>query len=144
MRMHNAVIGGMLALGGLFIAGCTKHDGGPVDASSTNVNQMQQIQTQAVIDAVKALPGRAVIVSGWVLPRIALALGGDRLSRHQFIYLVENEGDYRHYLAEGWEVYYLPGVDLYESQVHQLELAEMGARALNVPRERQRPQSSGE
>ncbi|HTR99887.1 MAG TPA: hypothetical protein VML00_09055 [Bacteroidota bacterium] len=50
MKMHNAVIGGMLALGGLFIAGCTKHDGGPVDASSTNVNQLQQIQTQALAD----------------------------------------------------------------------------------------------
>ena len=50
MKMHNAVMGGMLALGGLFIAGCTRHDGGPVDASSTSVNQLAQIQTQALAD----------------------------------------------------------------------------------------------
>jgi hypothetical protein len=43
MKMTNAVIGGMLAVGGLFIAGCTRHDGGPVDGSSANLNQMAQI-----------------------------------------------------------------------------------------------------
>jgi hypothetical protein len=50
MKMTNAVIGGMLALGGLFIAGCTKHEGGPVDGSSANLNQMAQIQAQALAD----------------------------------------------------------------------------------------------
>jgi hypothetical protein len=35
-------------------------------------------------------------------------------------------------------------VDLYESQAHQLELAELGARQLDVRRERQRPESTGE
>jgi hypothetical protein len=35
-------------------------------------------------------------------------------------------------------------VDLYESQAHDLELGELGARQLDVPRELQRPQSSGE
>ena len=50
MKMSNAVVGGMLALGGLFIAGCTKHDGGPVSGSSGNLDEMQQIQTQALAD----------------------------------------------------------------------------------------------
>jgi hypothetical protein len=50
MKMTNAVIGGMLAVGGLFIAGCTRHDGGPVDGSSANLNQMAQIQAQALAD----------------------------------------------------------------------------------------------
>jgi hypothetical protein len=50
MKMSNAVVGGMLALGGLFIAGCTKHDGGPVNGSSANLDQIQQIQTQALAD----------------------------------------------------------------------------------------------
>ena len=108
------------------------------------VRRSQQLETLAVIDAVKRLPGRAAIVCGWVLPRITLALGGDRLGEHEFIYLVEDDGDYRHYLAEGRQIYYLPGVDLYESQAHQLELAELGAQLLQVPRERQRPASTGE
>lgn len=108
------------------------------------VRSSQQRQTHAIIDAVGTLPGRAAIVCGWVLPRITLALGSDRVGAHEFIYLIEDEGDYRHYLADGWQIYYLPGVDLYESQAHQLELADMGARQLDVPRERQRPKSSGE
>jgi hypothetical protein len=108
------------------------------------VRRSQEVATLAVIDAVKRLPGRAAVVCGWVLPRITLMLGGDRLGEHQFIYLVEDDGDYRRYLAEGRQIYYLPGVDLYESQAHQLELAELGAQLLPVPRERQRPASTGE
>jgi hypothetical protein len=108
------------------------------------VRESQQRSTQAVIDAVAALPGRAAIVSGWILPRIKLALDGDQEGAHQFIYLVENPADYQHYLADGRSIYYLPGVDLYESQAHELELADLGARQLAVPRERQRPASTGE
>jgi hypothetical protein len=108
------------------------------------VRESQLRSTAAVIDAVASLPGRGAIVSGWVLPRIHLALDGEREGPHQFIYLVENLGDYQHYVAEGWSLYYLPGVDLYESQAHDLELAELGARELTVPRERQRPASTGE
>jgi hypothetical protein len=108
------------------------------------VRESQQRSTRAVIDAVASLPGRAAIVSGWVLPRITLALDGDQEGPHQFIYLVENLGDYQHYVAEGRQLYYLPGVDLYESQAHDLELAELGAHQLAVPRERQRPASTGE
>ena len=108
------------------------------------VRESQQRQTRAVIDAVARLPGRAAIVCGWVLPRITLALGGDREGAHQFIYLVENPADYQQYLDDGWQLYFLPGVDLYESQAHELELAELGARELDVPRERQRPASTGE
>ncbi|MFI4867851.1 MAG: hypothetical protein ACHQDD_00690 [Steroidobacterales bacterium] len=108
------------------------------------VRESQQRSTAAVIDAVGRLAGRATIVSGWVLPRITLALGGAREGPHQFIYLVENLGDYQHYVAEGWTLYYLPGVDLYESQAHDLELPELGARQLAVARERQRPASTGE
>jgi hypothetical protein len=108
------------------------------------VRESQQRSTRAVIEAVAKLPGRAAIVSGWVLPRIKLALDGDQEGPHQFIYLVENPGDYQHYLAQGRDIYYLPGVDLYESQAHELELAELGARQLAVPRERQRPASTGE
>ena len=108
------------------------------------VRESQQRATAAAIDAVGRLPGRATIVSGWVLPRITLALGGVQEGPHQFIYLVENLGDYQHYVAEGWDLYYLPGVDLYESQAHELELAQLGARQLAVPQERQRPASTGE
>jgi hypothetical protein len=108
------------------------------------VRESQQRSTRAIIDAVAGLPGRATIVSGWVLPRITLALNGDQEGSHQFIYLVENLPDYQHYLADGRDLYYLPGVDLYESQAHDLELGQLGARELAVPRERQRPQSTGE
>jgi len=108
------------------------------------VRESQQRATHAIVDAVAHLPGRAAIVSGWVLPRITLALDGDQEGPHQFIYLVEDAADYQHYLADGRQLYYLPGVDLYESQAHDLELAELGARELAVPRERQRPASTGE
>ena len=50
MKMSIAVAGGMLALSGLFIAGCMKHSNGPVDASSTDLNQIAQIQSQALAD----------------------------------------------------------------------------------------------
>jgi hypothetical protein len=108
------------------------------------VRESQQRSTRAVTDAVAKLPGRAAIVSGWILPRIKLALDGDHEGPHQFIYLVENPADFQQYLAQGWDIYYLPGVDLYESQAHELELADLGARQLAVPRERQRPASTGE
>jgi len=108
------------------------------------VRQSQQRETQAIIDAVARLPGRAAIVSGWVLPRITLALDGDREGAHRFVYLVEDMDDLRHYREEGWQLYFLPGVDLYEAQAHDLELGALGARELDVPRERQRPASTGE
>jgi hypothetical protein len=108
------------------------------------VRQSQLQATRAIIDAVARLPGRAAIVCGWVLPRITLAVDGNREGPHQFVYLVENLSDYRNYLAEGWRLYFLPGVDLYESQAHDLELAELGAQPLPVPRERQRAASTGE
>ena len=72
------------------------------------------------------------------------ALDGELQGPHQYIYLIEDLPDYQHYVAAGRELYYLPGVDLYESQAHDLQLAELGARELGVPRERQRPASSGE
>jgi hypothetical protein len=108
------------------------------------VRQSQLQATREVIDAVARLPDAAVIVCGWVLPRITLALGGDREGPHQFIYLVESLDDYQHYRSEGHTLYFLPGVDLYESQAHDLELAQLGARQLGVPRELQRPASTGE
>jgi hypothetical protein len=108
------------------------------------VRLSQQRSTLAVLDAVARLPEGAVIVSGWELPRIYLALGGDRQGAHQFIYLIENLDDYHRYEARGHRLYYLPGVDLYESQAHELELADLGARQLDVPIERQRPASTGE
>jgi hypothetical protein len=108
------------------------------------VRESQLRQTRAIIDVAAGLSGRAAIVCGWVLPRIRLALGGDAQGSHRFIYLVEDMDDYQHYLDDGWRLYFLPGVDLYESQAHQLELAELGAHQLDVPRERQRPESTGE
>jgi hypothetical protein len=50
MKMSIAAVAGMLALGGLFIAGCSKHQSGPVDASSADLNQIAQIQSQALAD----------------------------------------------------------------------------------------------
>jgi hypothetical protein len=108
------------------------------------VRESQQRSTRAIIDAVARLPGNATIVCGWVLPRLTLALDGDRDGPHQFIYLVENLGDYQHYVQQGRQLYYLPGVDLYESQAHDLELSELGARELAVTHERQRAESTGE
>jgi hypothetical protein len=108
------------------------------------VRQSQHEATDAVIRTVATLPARAVVVAGWVLPRITLQLDGDQIGDHRFVYLIEGEADYRRYLADGWQIYYLPGVDLYESQAHQLELSELGARQLQVPFERQRPASTGE
>jgi hypothetical protein len=108
------------------------------------VRESQQRSTRAIIDAAAALPGNATIVCGWVLPRLKLALDGDREGSHQFIYLVENLGDYQHYMEQGRQLYYLPGVDLYESQAHDLELSELGARELAVAPERQRAESTGE
>ena len=125
-----------------FDAGVPSLDGPIVEDHLVRVSQQHSMQ--AVIEAVAKLPGRAAIVSGWVLPRIKLALDGDQEGPHQFIYLVENPADYQQYLAQGRDIYYLPGVDLYESQAHDLELAELGARQLAVPRERQRPASTGE
>jgi hypothetical protein len=108
------------------------------------VRESQQHSTRAIIDAVAGLPDNATIVCGWVLPRLTLALDGHWEGPHQFIYLVENLGDYQHYVQQGRQLYYLPGVDLYESQAHDLELSELGARELAVAHERQRAESTGE
>jgi len=108
------------------------------------VRESQQRSTREIIDAVAGLPANATIVCGWVLPRIRLALDGDQEGPHQFVYLVEDLGDYQHYQQLGRQLYYLPGVDLYESQAHDLELSELGARELAVAHERQRAESTGE
>ncbi len=108
------------------------------------VRVSQQQSTGAILAAAARLPGPAVIVAGWVLPRLELALGTDRQGTHRFIYLVEGLEDYQHYLADGNRVYFVPGVELYESQAHELELPELGAQALSVERELQRPASTGE
>jgi hypothetical protein len=108
------------------------------------VRVSQQRTLEAILAAADRLPRPAVIVSGWVLPRIELALGGDQRGRSRFVYLIEGRGDYQHYVDAGYEMYFLPGVDLYESQSHDLELAELGAKQLPVPRELQRPASTGE
>lgn len=50
MKRSIAVMGGMLAVCALFITGCMKHDNGPVSGSSANVDQITQIQTQALAD----------------------------------------------------------------------------------------------
>jgi len=89
-----------------------------------------------VSNAVTALFSTAAFV---FFALIARELG---VRRHLLIALALP--DYQHYLAEGRDLYYLPGVDLYESQAHDLELGELGARPLAVPRELQRAQSSGE
>jgi hypothetical protein len=116
---------------------------GPI-VEDHRVRESQQRSTREIIDAVAGLPGNATIVCGWVLPRIRLALGGDQEGPHQFIYLVEDLGDYQHYVQLGRQLYYLPGVDLYESQAHDLELSNLGARELAVAHERQRAESTGE
>ena len=50
MKMSMAIVGGVFALGGLLIAGCTKHQDGPVGGSSANTDQIAQIQAQALAD----------------------------------------------------------------------------------------------
>lgn len=108
------------------------------------VRESQQGATAAIVAAVDQLPGPAVIVSGWVLPRLELAIGGDQRGKHRFVYLMEGPWDFARYVAAGYQVYFLPGVDLYESQSHDLELASLGARELPVPHELQRSASTGE
>jgi hypothetical protein len=142
------LINGLLAAA-LFLSPWVSFDGwrpalsGPMIEDHA-VRESQDAATRAVIEAVRRLPGRATVVCGWVLPRISLALNGDSLGPHQFVYLVDNEDQYQAYLRSGRQIYYIPGVDLYESQARQLELGEHGAQALDVPRERQRPASTGE
>ncbi len=108
------------------------------------VRESQQSATTAILAAVDRLPDRAVIVAGWVLPRLVLALGTDVRGPHRFVYLVEGLDDYQQYVAAGYRLYFLPGVDLYESQAHDLELAQLGAQELPVPRELLRSGSTGE
>lgn len=50
MKMSMAMVGGVFALGGLLIAGCAKHQDGPIGGSSTNADQIMQIQAQALAD----------------------------------------------------------------------------------------------
>ncbi len=116
---------------------------GPI-VEDRQVRLSQQRATLAIIDAVAKLPAHAVVVAGWVLPRIVLALGGEQDGTHRFIYLVENMSDYQHFLDEGARLYYVPEVDRYESQAHELELAQLGAQPLDVPGELHRPASTGE
>ncbi|HWW19539.1 MAG TPA: hypothetical protein VNZ06_01930 [Steroidobacteraceae bacterium] len=142
-RLVAALAFALLCSSWIGFQGLTPSLQGPI-VEDARVRESQREATVSVIDAVARLPGRAAVVSGWVLPRLMLALDGDRLGLHRFLYLIEDDEDYRGYLADGWQIYYLPGVDLYESQAHHLDLSELGARELQVPKERQRPASSGE
>jgi hypothetical protein len=108
------------------------------------VRVSQQQATGAILAAAARLPARSVIVAGWVLPRLELVLGGDAQGTHRFIYLVEDRADYERYLAAGYRLYFVPGVELYEAQAHGLKLPELGAQPLPVPRELQRSASTGE
>jgi hypothetical protein len=96
--------------------------------------QSQLEQSTEIIESVDRLPGNSVVVAGWKLPPIRV-LGGDQQRNHQYVYLIEDSAAFTQYIEEGFRVYFVPGMDGYNLRTHGIDLIELGAEPLDLPRQ---------
>jgi hypothetical protein len=96
----------------------------------SRVSRIQE--TEKVIETVGHLSGSAVIVAGWKLPQIDVALNGERQNSHQYVYLIEGAETYRRFVAQGRTVYFLSGMDALNLQAQGIDLKQLGAQPLET------------
>ena len=89
--------------------------------------------TQAVLAATAQLPGNAVVVAGWRLPQIREALDRSGRVDRRFVYLIKDEESYQRLVSQGRQVYFLPGMAVYNLRTRGFDLRKLGARPLWEP-----------
>lgn len=89
-------------------------------------------ETRKITEAVARLSENAVIVAGWRLPQIQVALGGEYQNNHEYVYLIKDADTYRGYVEQARVVYFLRGMDVYNLQAYRVDLRHLGARQLDV------------
>ena len=102
---------------------------GPI-TNDHRVRESRVRNTQAVISSVAGLPENAVVVAGWMLPQIREALDvSGRLDR-RYVYLIKDEESYQRLVNQGRQVYFLPGMAVYNLRTRGFDLRKLGARPL--------------
>ena len=85
--------------------------------------------TARVISQANLLQKKAVIVTGWWLPKIEGSLPTQAQDLVAYVYLLDAT-QLRQHIREGFTVYYLPGIRDFNRRIFGLNLAEFGATPL--------------
>ena len=94
------------------------------------IRQAHRRETRGIIERVERLPGRAVVIAGWYLPRLRLALGGTTQGPHRYVYLIRDREAFRRLVTEGRTVYFLPEMADYCLRARGFDPRQLGARPL--------------
>ncbi len=85
--------------------------------------------TRQALSTADRLPDKTIVVAGWWQPQIQVLLPFESPKRRAWVYLVE-EPVINRLVDSGYAIYYLPGMDKYNQQVHGIDLAKYGATSL--------------
>jgi hypothetical protein len=84
-----------------------------------------------VISAMKRLPPKSVIAAGWWLPELDASMVSGTPSKVDLVYLLR-PSKAREYLARGFRLYYLRGIDKHNAETYRVDLVKLGAAPLAV------------
>jgi hypothetical protein len=143
-----AIIGlGLVAPGRLFRAFCLTVCVAPVlDVGRSGVsvggplgNDQAQRQGDhrtavAVIDAAASLGPGAVVVCGTWQPRILSMLSPTSRDARRYVHLITDRLGFERYAAEGYQVFFVPGAELENRALYQVNLRSLGAQELALRR----------
>jgi hypothetical protein len=86
-----------------------------------------------VVAAMKSLQDKSVIVAGWRLPQLDVSMASETRPTVDYADLLR-PAQIREYLARGFRLYYLRGIDEYSLEVYGVDLAKYGAAPLVIGR----------
>jgi len=113
-----------------FIGGAGRSGLRPGAIFSEYTARKQDMVTIAQVAALgDAFPNKAVVVSGWWLPKIEGTLFATSRGMTDYVYLLDAT-ELRKRLGDGFALYYLPGIREYNTQVYGVDLAKFGAKPL--------------
>ncbi|MEZ4620229.1 MAG: hypothetical protein R2867_32630, partial [Caldilineaceae bacterium] len=102
---------------------------GPIFVDHNDRVALRQ-DTSYIIEAIEQLRPGAVIVAGWRMSQIEVALDKEVWGKHEFYYLLENVEEFNRYTTAGHQVYFLPGVDIQNQRVNGIALEQLGAKPI--------------
>lgn len=80
------------------------------------------------------LPATSIIVAGYKLPQINLALEDAHIQNNsQYTYMINHVKIYQDYINNGTTVYFLPSIDTYNLNTYGIDLKKLGAQPLYRP-----------
>jgi hypothetical protein len=91
----------------------------------------QVTATNRVVRRVAAMPGKALIVAGPMLPWIEEKIGGTQQGPHLYLYILQSEQDLADYVRRGYALYYVhPGIERMQRRLVGIALRAHGASSL--------------